>query len=152
MFEHMKNYDSLMAKIAAMLARGGMLFVHLFSHREFPYEYTVRGPDDWMAHHFFTGGNMPSADLLLNFQHDLSIRSHWRIEGTHYARTLRAWLRNLDRNRAEVHALMSGVYGEDEAALWLRRWRLFFLFCEENFRLRHGREYFVSHYLFEKRA
>jgi cyclopropane-fatty-acyl-phospholipid synthase len=150
MFEHMKNYDSLMAKIAQMLTDGGKLFVHLFSHREFPYEYVARGPEDWMARHFFTGGNMPSADLLLNFQRDLKIRSHWRIDGTHYARTLRAWLRNLDRNGPEVLDLMAQVYGDDAAKLWLRRWRLFFLFCEENFNLRGGREYLVSHYLFEK--
>ena len=150
MFEHMKNYDALMAKIAGLLESGGMLFVHLFSHREFPYEYVARGPDDWMAQHFFTGGNMPSADLLLNFQRDLKIRSHWRVDGTHYARSLRAWLSNLDRHRAEVRGLMEQVYGEDQAALWLRRWRLFFLFCEENFKLGGGREYFVSHYLFEK--
>ena len=150
MFEHMKNYDALMAKIASMLDHGGMLFVHLFSHREFPYEYVTRGPDDWMAQHFFTGGNMPSADLLLNFQRDLKIRSHWRIDGTHYARSLGAWLGNLDLHRAEVRGIMEQVYGKDQAALWLRRWRLFFLFCEENFKLRGGREYFVSHYLFEK--
>jgi cyclopropane-fatty-acyl-phospholipid synthase len=150
MFEHMKNYDALMASIAGMLEEKGMLFVHLFSHREFPYEYMARGPDDWMAQHFFTGGNMPSADLLLHFQRDLKIRSHWRIDGNHYAKTLRAWLSNLDGSRTEVHRLMSQVYGNDQASLWLRRWRLFFLFCEENFKLFRGREYFVSHYLFEK--
>jgi cyclopropane-fatty-acyl-phospholipid synthase len=150
MFEHMKNYGVLMAKIAGMIREKGRLFVHIFSHREFPYEYVVRGSDDWMAKYFFTGGNMPSADLLLNFQRDLKIISHWRIDGTHYARTLRAWLHNLDRNRAPVRDTVSHVYGEDQAMLWFRRWRLFFIFCEENFNLSHGREYLVSHYLFEK--
>jgi cyclopropane-fatty-acyl-phospholipid synthase len=150
MFEHMKNYGLLLARISEMLEQDGLLFVHVFCHREFPYEYTARGPDDWMARHFFTGGNMPSADLLLHFQRDLKIRSHWRINGNHYARTLRAWLRNLDHNRSEVRELMTRVYGTDQAALWLRRWRLFFLFCEENFKLERGREYLVSHYLFEK--
>src|SRR5262245_29372487 len=43
MFEHMRNYAALLARIARWLAPDGKLFVHIFSHRRFAYAYDVRG-------------------------------------------------------------------------------------------------------------
>jgi cyclopropane-fatty-acyl-phospholipid synthase len=151
MFEHMKNYERLMAKIASFLMPDGMLFVHIFSHREFAFEFQADDPADWMAQTFFSGGTMPSDDLLLHFQCDLSLVDHWRVGGVHYARTLRAWLEKLDRRRPQVRQVLAQTYGRDQETRWLVNWRLFFLACEETWGLRKGREYLVSHYLFERR-
>jgi cyclopropane fatty-acyl-phospholipid synthase-like methyltransferase len=105
----------------------------------------------WMVQTFFSGGTMLSDDLLLYFQRDLRLVDHWRVSGTHYARTLRAWLEKLDRHEAELRQVLAQTYGRDQETRWLVNWRLFFMVCEETWRLRQGREYLVSHYLFEGR-
>lgn len=150
MFEHMRNYESLLARIAGWLRPDGRLFVHVFSHRLYTYIFDGANPTDWLAHYFFRGGVMPSNDLLLYFQRSFHLESHHVISGTHYARTLNAWLNRLDRHRDEALAVLESVYGQSDARRWLGRWRLFFMACAETFAFNSGREYGVSHYVFEK--
>ncbi|MBI5085688.1 MAG: class I SAM-dependent methyltransferase [Acidobacteria bacterium] len=149
MFEHMRNYGELLRRISSWSRPEALLFVHVFSHSRFAYPFEVRDASDWMAQHFFTGGLMPSDDLLLHFQDDFRIRERWRLSGAHYQKTAEAWLDNLDRHRSEVMALFAEVYGEDAVLLWLVRWRVFFMACAELFGYEHGKEWMVSHYLFE---
>jgi cyclopropane-fatty-acyl-phospholipid synthase len=146
MMEHMRNWEALLAKTAGWLEPDGKLFVHVFTHRRYAYTFD-EGPENWMGNEFFSGGMMPSDDLIYRFPDLFQVEDHQRVSGTHYARTLRAWLDRLDANRDRVLEVLEKTYGPEEAVRHLNRWRLFFLACEESFAYRGGREWQVSHYL-----
>lgn len=149
LLEHVRNYRRLFSRIAGWLNPGGQFFVHIFCHRQLAYPFEAAGATDWMGRHFFTGGLMPSADLFSHFQHHLSIRQQWWLDGTHYSRTAGAWLLNLERHRQAVDQLLVGVYGADHR-VWLGRWKLFFMACQELFGYDNGQQWGVAHYLFGK--
>ena len=150
MYEHMKNYAELMRRISTWLKTDGKLFVHIFTHKTAAYHYEVESEDDWMAKYFFTGGQMPSDDLLLHFDDDLKIDQHWQVPGTHYQQTAEHWLQNMDRHRDEIMQIFADTYGGANAKRWFNYWRIFYLSCAELWGYRDGQEWIVSHYLFHK--
>lgn len=148
MFEHMKNYEHLMSKVATLLKPQGKLFIHFFAHRSTPYDFE----SGWMTEHFFTGGTMPSADLMLYFQRDLAISKQWWVSGKHYAQTCEHWLQEMGRNKEAVLEGLKGTYGESEKWRWWYRWQVFYLACAELFAYEGGETWGVVHCLFEKKA
>ncbi|KAI9797528.1 MAG: hypothetical protein M1833_005439 [Piccolia ochrophora] len=146
LFEHMKNYELLMGKVAKWLRPSGKLFLHIFSHVDTPYDFE----EGWMSSHFFSGGTMPSADLLLYFQSDLTLQHQWWVSGLHYARTCEDWLTKMCASKAEVWPHLEETYGKSEAATWYNRWQVFYMACAELFAYDGGDTWGVSHYLFEK--
>lgn len=150
MFEHLRNWPRAFAQVARWLDPGGKFFLHVFAHRSVPYAFVERDASDWMSRYFFSGGMMPSDDLALHCQDDLRLVQRWRWDGTHYQRTAEEWLNRMDAHRAELQPLFCAIYGS-AAAVWWVRWRLFFMAVAELFGFDRGQQWWVSHYLLEKR-
>jgi cyclopropane-fatty-acyl-phospholipid synthase len=151
MFEHMRNYKLLMKKIALWLKPDGKLFVHIFTHHQYAYKFEVKDETDWMSRYFFTGGMMPSNDLLFYFDEDLLKEKQWLVNGTNYRKTAEEWLKNIDRHRTEIIPIMNATYGADKGLLWFAYWRIFFMACAELWGYNHGKEWMISHILFKRR-
>ena len=90
---------------------------------------------------------MPSEDLLLNFQKDLSIDNQWRWNGCNYKQTSNAWLKNMDIEKFNILPILEQVYGRKERNIWFQRWRIFFMACAELFAYKRGSQWLVAHYL-----
>jgi len=150
MFEHMKNYSLLLEKVAKWLKPQGLLFLHIFCHREFPYHFESEGEQNWMGRYFFSGGTMPSASLLLYFQKHLQVIQQWAMNGRHYAQTAEHWLMRMDRHREQIEPILQKTYKKD-ALKWLTYWRIFWMSCAELFGYRNGNEWFVTHLLWRKK-
>ena len=146
MFEHLRNHTAMFARLARWLRPGGSVFIHVFCHRRFAYPFESDGAGNWMGRHFFSGGLMPSLDLLPSIPGPLALEQAWQWPGGHYARTANAWLANLDAARDGVVALLASGGGDGARAF--HRWRLFFLACAELFATADGREWGVAHYRF----
>ncbi len=150
MFEHVRNHRQLLRQIADWLNPGGKLFVHIFSHRKHTYLFEAKSQKDWMSKYFFTGGIMPSAELLPTAAESLEEEARWTVNGRHYSRTLEAWLIKQDHNAEGVIDILSECYGAKDAKLWAQRWRIFYMACSELFAYNDGKEWPVMHYRFVK--
>jgi cyclopropane-fatty-acyl-phospholipid synthase len=149
MFEHMMNWRELMTRVRSWLAADGRFFMHIFSHRSGAYLFDRAEGEDWIAQHFFTGGVMPSHHLIRQYADLFTVEKEWRWSGVHYQRTALDWLSNFDSRRDEIEAILRDVYGND-TALWMRRWRWFFLATAGLFGHADGSEWGVSHYRMKK--
>jgi cyclopropane-fatty-acyl-phospholipid synthase len=57
----------------------------------------------------------------------------------------------MDAHRNEITPILASCYGEENVQVWRQRWRIFFMACAELFGFDRGQEWWVGHYLFEKR-
>lgn len=150
MFEHMRNPGKLLDRVAGWLRPEGKVFLHVFTHAGAPYLFEDSGdPNDWMTRYFFSGGMMPSPDLLPSATSSLELEEDWVVNGVHYSRTLEAWLQRQDVAKDSLMPVLEKAYG-DEAGVWFQRWRMFWMACSELFRYRQGNEWPVHHYLLRK--
>jgi cyclopropane-fatty-acyl-phospholipid synthase len=147
MFEHMRNWKELLRRVSTWLNDDGKLWIHVFTHRTTPYLFE----GTWAAERFFTAGLMPSHELFALFQEDLVLADRWTVDGTHYAKTLAAWLERLDADPERALALLGAGRSRAAARTLLGGWRLFLLSTQEVWGYRGGDRWLVSHYLFERR-
>ncbi len=148
MFEHMRNYESLLSKVSDFLKPNGELFVHIFCHRSACYLYEAKNESDWMTKNFFEGGIMPSEDIFTYFENDLKVVRSWKVNGTQYGMTSLKWLERHDQNKSKIIKLFHQHYGNGK--IWFFRWRMFFLTCAKFFSINSGNDWYVTHYLLKK--
>ncbi|CAN8070789.1 unnamed protein product [Agarophyton chilense] len=151
MFEHMKNYGALLKKMSGWMHKKSRVFIHMFCHNKYAYNFETEGANNWMGRHFFSGGTMASDDVLHFFQDDVRVVDRWRVDGRHYAQTSEHWLQNMDRNIQRIRPLLHSTYGGD-ARRWEAYWRTFYLSVAELFGYNNGQEWHVAHYLLTKRC
>ena len=144
MFEHMRNYEALLQKVKQHLKPDGLLFIHIFCHKETAYLYEESGEKDWMTRNFFRGGIMPSHDIFSHFN-EFEVQNIWKVSGTQYTRTLDEWLKIHDESKAKIMSIFQNHYQNPSVHFY--RWRLFYIACSEFFSINKGKEWFVSHYL-----
>ncbi len=118
MFEHVADPEALLARVADVLRPGGRLFVHVFAHRRYAYPFEDRGPGDWMARHFFTGGWMPSHDAFARFRLPLRHRAAWWSRGRTTRGPRAPGSQNLDAHREALVPVLESAYGAGEARRW----------------------------------
>ncbi|WP_426571904.1 SAM-dependent methyltransferase [Aquihabitans sp. McL0605] len=151
MLEHVSNHEQLFARIARWLAPDGRFFAHIFTGNDVAFAYDADDPRDWMGRYFFSGGLMPSDDWFLHLQSDLVCTDHWQLSGEHYEKTANAWIDNHRAHRKQILAVLAADGGSRHARVWYRRWTAFFTGCAQLWGYRDGRDFGVSHYLFEPR-
>jgi cyclopropane-fatty-acyl-phospholipid synthase len=151
MFEHLRNYQLVFRKVSEWLKSDGLVFLHIFCHDSFSYPFEVKSEKDWMSKYFFSGGQMPAFKLFHRFDENLTVRENWKVNGKHYAKTSLHWLNNIDNNKTHVIQLLKQHYPGREAHKMFEYWRLFFMSCEELFKWNNGEEWYVGHYLLEKK-
>jgi cyclopropane-fatty-acyl-phospholipid synthase len=145
MFEHIMNWRELMTRLSSWLAPDGRFFMHIFTHRSGAYRFDRADGEDWIAQHFSPGRAMPSHHLIRQYADLFEVEKEWRWSGTHYQRTALDWLGNFDSRREEIEVVLRNVYAND-TALWMRRWRWYFLATSGLFGYADGSEWGVSHY------
>lgn len=147
MMEHLRNYEKFFSLVARAMKPEAKFFIHIFTHKSTPYFFETEGEDNWMGKYFFSGGQMPARDLFDRFNQHLNVSKKWDWNGTHYQKTLEAWLKKMDQNENQVRKLFAQAYGAENVELWVNRWRVFYMACSELFGFNNGSEWAVTHYL-----
>lgn len=111
---------------AALLKPTGLAAIQAITIQDRFYD-EARRHVDFIKRYIFPGGCLPALAPMLAASGKTDLRLvHSEDFGPHYARTLREWHRNLDRNRRSI-----GELGHDD--FFQRIWKFYFAYCEGGF-------------------
>ncbi|XP_024531246.1 (S)-coclaurine N-methyltransferase [Selaginella moellendorffii] len=153
LLEYLKNYKLLFEKISSWMTPDGLLFIEALTHKSFARHYQETQGDEmtaWIGKYFLNGGTLLADSLLLNFQDDLSIVGHWRIDGRHHGLSSDAYARQMSENADLIRPIFNDVYGKEQANVWMGRWKAVFILFAEMYKFDNGQQWLLSHYLFKK--
>ncbi|XP_058085217.1 (S)-coclaurine N-methyltransferase-like isoform X2 [Magnolia sinica] len=124
LLEHMKNYELFLRKASQWMNHDSLLFVEHACHKTMAY-----GNED-----------------------DLSVVDHWILNGKHFGRSMKEWLKNMDSNMNAIKKITESSTGNvEEAMKIIIYWRIFFIAEGEVFAHNDGEEWMCSHVVFKKK-
>jgi cyclopropane-fatty-acyl-phospholipid synthase len=127
------EYDNYFSAIDRLLTRGGLACIQTIGVPDWRFERYRRRPD-WIQQTIFPGSLLPSLEAVAKAVAGTQLQINGVEEiGIGYARTLREWRENVDRNDDRIRSL-----GYDDR--FLRLWRFYLTYCEAGFAIRSLRD------------
>ena len=132
MFEHvgLANMPAYFAKVARLLAPGGLVMNHGITAGGVQVEQLGAGMGEFIGKYIFPGGELLHVSQVLR---DLSTAGLEMVDTEnlrpHYARTLWAWSDTLEARLDEARAVLERTHGPDDAGTVLRAYRLYLSGC-----------------------
>ncbi|MGE5327814.1 MAG: class I SAM-dependent methyltransferase, partial [Thiobacillus sp.] len=125
MIEHVgyKNYRTFMNKMHNLLSDNGLFLLHTIGSN-----HSVTSSDAWITKYIFPNGMLPSIKQLGKACEKLFVMEDWHGFGTDYDKTLRSWMKNIDKNWPKLAETYDGRF--------YRMWRYYLLSCAGGFRAR----------------
>ncbi len=127
------EYANYFSAIDRLLTRGGLACIQTIGVPDWRFERYRRRPD-WIQQTIFPGSLLPSLKAIAEAVGGTQLQINGVEEiGFGYARTLREWRANVERN---VDRIRSPGYDER----FLRLWRFYLTYCEAGFAIRSLRD------------
>lgn len=127
MFEHVgiKNYVTYFSKVRELLKPDGLFLLHTIGTNQ-----STNRTDPWIEKYIFPNSMLPSIAQIASCSERDWVVEDWHSFGSHYDRTLMAWLRNFDAS----WPLIAEQYGER----FRRMWRYYLTASAASFRVRQN--------------
>jgi cyclopropane-fatty-acyl-phospholipid synthase len=123
MFEHVgvKNYRTYMKTLRGVLRMGGRFLLHTIGTT-----HSTNRTDPWIEKYIFPNSMLPSQHQIVEAIEGLFLLEGWQRLGTHYDRTLLAWLANFEKHWPQLQ--------RNRDARFYRMWRFYLNACAASFR------------------